>query len=121
VEAAVAYVDGARPRQHHLSDWSRAGLFLVSERRGGPWDWSKGLREQELFDEHADFIDRLVDDGFVLAPLASVTPEYRAEMEAGVTPGSVRDPHLATSRDPPNGAVRSVKLRPVLARSSRSS
>lgn len=41
-------------------------LFLVSERRGGPWDWSKGLGEQEQFDEHGEFMDRLVDEGFVV-------------------------------------------------------
>jgi uncharacterized protein YciI len=41
-------------------------LFLVYEEHGGPWDWSKGLREQELWDEHADFMDRLVEDGFVV-------------------------------------------------------
>ena len=41
-------------------------LFLVSEEHGGPWDWSKGLREQELWDEHAAFMDALVEDGFVV-------------------------------------------------------
>jgi hypothetical protein len=41
-------------------------LFLVYERHGGPWDWSKDLREQELWEEHATFIDALVDDRFVV-------------------------------------------------------
>jgi uncharacterized protein len=41
-------------------------LFLVHEEHGGPWDWSKGLREQELWDEHAAFMDALVEDGFVV-------------------------------------------------------
>lgn len=41
-------------------------LFLVAEEHGGPWDWSKGLREQELWDEHAAFMDALVEDGFVV-------------------------------------------------------
>jgi hypothetical protein len=41
-------------------------LFLVSQRRGGPWDWSKGLLEQELFDQHGDFMDGLVEEGFVV-------------------------------------------------------
>jgi uncharacterized protein YciI len=41
-------------------------LFLVQEEHGGPWDWSKGLREQELWDEHAAFMDTLVEDGFVV-------------------------------------------------------
>jgi uncharacterized protein YciI len=41
-------------------------LFLVTEEHGGPWDWSKGLREQEGWDEHAVFMDALVEDGFVV-------------------------------------------------------
>jgi uncharacterized protein YciI len=41
-------------------------LFLVHEERGGPWDWSKGLREQQGWDEHAAFMDSLVDGGFVV-------------------------------------------------------
>jgi uncharacterized protein len=41
-------------------------LFAVRLERGGPWDWSRGLREQEGFDEHARFMDSLVDEGFIV-------------------------------------------------------
>ena len=41
-------------------------LFVVRLERGGPWDWSKDLREQSGWDEHAAFMDGLVDDGFIL-------------------------------------------------------
>ena len=41
-------------------------LFLVYEQHAGPWDWSKGMREQELFDEHARFVDRLAAEGFIV-------------------------------------------------------
>ena len=41
-------------------------LFAVRLERGGPWDWSRGLREQEGFDEHARFMDALVDEGFIV-------------------------------------------------------
>jgi uncharacterized protein YciI len=41
-------------------------IFAVRLRRGGPWDWSRGLREQDGFDEHARFMDALVDEGFLL-------------------------------------------------------
>ena len=34
--------------------------------RGGPWDWSRDLREQDGWDAHAQFMDGLVDDGFIL-------------------------------------------------------
>ena len=41
-------------------------LFLVRVERGGPWDWSKDMREQELWTEHAQFMNSLVDDGVVV-------------------------------------------------------
>jgi hypothetical protein len=41
-------------------------LYAVRERRGGPWDWNRGLREQAGFDEHARFMDGLVESGFVV-------------------------------------------------------
>ena len=47
-------------------------LYLVRVERGGPWDWSRDMREQEKWREHADFMNGLVDDGFILlgGPLA---------------------------------------------------
>jgi len=41
-------------------------LFAVRLERGGPWDWSRGLREQDGFDEHADYMDSLVAEGYVV-------------------------------------------------------
>ena len=41
-------------------------LFAVRLERGGPWDWSRDLREQEAWDEHARYMDSLVDEGFVV-------------------------------------------------------
>jgi len=40
--------------------------FVVRLRRGGPWDWSRGMREQTGWDEHARFMDGLVDAGFII-------------------------------------------------------
>jgi uncharacterized protein YciI len=41
-------------------------LWVVRRARGGPWDWSRDLREQEGWEEHADFMECLVDDGFIV-------------------------------------------------------
>ena len=41
-------------------------LYLVRVERGGPWDWSKDMREQELWPEHAQFMNGLVDEGLIL-------------------------------------------------------
>ncbi len=40
--------------------------FAVRLKRGGPWDWSRDLRQQDGFEEHARFMDSLVDDGFIV-------------------------------------------------------
>ena len=47
-------------------------FFAVRLQRGGPWDWSRDLREQEGFTEHAAYMDGLVDEGFIVlgGPLA---------------------------------------------------
>src|SRR6266568_1476334 len=41
-------------------------LFVLRLRRGGPWDWSRDMREQAGWDEHASFMDGLVEAGFIL-------------------------------------------------------
>lgn len=41
-------------------------FFVVRLRRGGPWNWSRGMREQDGWDEHAAFMDSLVETGFIL-------------------------------------------------------
>jgi len=47
-------------------------FFAVRLERGGPWDPSRDLREQDGWDEHARFMDGLVKDGFIVlgGPLA---------------------------------------------------
>jgi uncharacterized protein YciI len=47
-------------------DYDPAGALRGSIERGGPWDWSRDMREQDEWDEHARFMDSLVDDGFLL-------------------------------------------------------
>ena len=40
--------------------------FLVKTVHGRSWDETRGIREQEGWDAHAEFMDALVDDGFVI-------------------------------------------------------
>src|SRR5215213_5415097 len=40
--------------------------FLVTEERGPSWDAPRPRREQDEWDAHAEFMDALVVDGFVL-------------------------------------------------------
>jgi uncharacterized protein YciI len=46
--------------------------FVVISQQGPSWDPSKTMRDQQLWTEHATFINGLVDEGFLLlgGPLA---------------------------------------------------
>ena len=41
-------------------------FFLVENAVGPDWDYSRGRREQAGWDEHAAFMDALVDEGFIV-------------------------------------------------------
>jgi uncharacterized protein YciI len=41
-------------------------MYAVRLARGGPYDFSRDLRQQDGWDEHADFMESLVDDGFIV-------------------------------------------------------
>jgi hypothetical protein len=71
-------------------------LFAVRLQRGGPWDWSRDLREQDGWDEHATFMDELVDHGVILlgGPLAGdreILHVIRADSEQAVRDRLARD------------------------------
>jgi hypothetical protein len=40
--------------------------FVVMREHGPAWDGTRGIRQQEGWDEHAAFMDALVDDGFIV-------------------------------------------------------
>ena len=40
--------------------------WVVRVERGGPWDFSKDMREQAAWDEHATYMDGIYADGFLL-------------------------------------------------------
>jgi uncharacterized protein YciI len=77
--------------------------------RGGPWDWSRGLRQQAGWEEHARFMDRLVDEGFVLlgGPLEDqreVLLIVEAESEDAIRARLAEDPWA------PNGMLTPIRI-----------
>ena len=76
--------------------------FLVVLHRSGPeWDPSRPLEEQSGWAAHAAFMDRLVDDGFVVlgGPLADevrVVHAVEADTEDAVRATLARDPWSGT-------------------------
>jgi len=77
-------------------------MFFVVERRSGPdWDASRPLEDQSGWEAHAEFMDGLVDSGFVVlgGPLADeqrviLVVEAASEEEARAT--LARDPWSGT-------------------------
>jgi uncharacterized protein YciI len=39
---------------------------VVRVERGGPWDWSRDMRRQDGWDDHASFMDGIAEEGFLL-------------------------------------------------------
>jgi uncharacterized protein YciI len=73
------------------------GRYVVRLRRGGPWDWSRGMREQDGWDEHALFMDSLVEDGWILlgGPLQGDRDTlhiFEAESEEAIRTRLAEDP-----------------------------
>jgi uncharacterized protein YciI len=77
------------------------GHFAVTMVHGPNWDTTKtglqGIREQDGFDEHATFMDGLVDDGFVIlgGPLGDgeeALEIIEADDEAAVMARLAKDP-----------------------------
>ena len=64
--AGLGAVRRLRKERSDRFEESRMAPWVVRLRRGGPWDWSRGLREQDGWDDHAEFMDGLVDAGFIL-------------------------------------------------------
>ena len=77
-------------------------MFFVVERRSGPdWDPSRPMEEQSGWNEHARFMDGLVEAGFVVlgGPLADehrVVLAIEAESEDDVRATLARDPWSET-------------------------
>ena len=83
--------------------------FVVRVERGGPWDWSLDMRRQAGWDDHAAFMDRLAEEGFVrlVGPLEGDRETLWvvvAESEEAVRARMARDPWAA------NGMLRPTRI-----------
>jgi uncharacterized protein YciI len=80
-----------------------ADYYLVRQARGPKWDHSRGRREQAGWDEHAAFMDALVDEGVVIlgGPVGEVDGEHTmlvasVESEAAIRDSLADDPWAGT-------------------------
>jgi uncharacterized protein YciI len=73
-------------------------MFLVTISRSGPeWDHSKPMEQQSAWEEHARFMDALVDEGFLVlgGPLGDevrVVHAVEAESEEAIRAKLAQDP-----------------------------
>jgi uncharacterized protein len=77
--------------------------FLVENAKGPAYDHSRGRREQEGWDEHAAFMDRLAEEGFIVlgGPIGEGDGEntllvIKADDEATVRARLAEDPWSET-------------------------
>jgi uncharacterized protein YciI len=76
-----------------------ADYYLVGRARGPAWDLTRGRREQTGWDEHAEFMDALVEEGLIVlgGPVGDVDGEHTvmvfdAESEAAIHARLADDP-----------------------------
>jgi uncharacterized protein YciI len=76
-----------------------ADYFLVENARGPEWDYSRGRRRQPGWDEHAAFMDALVEEGVIVlgGPVGEGDGDHTllvvdAESEAAVRARLADDP-----------------------------
>lgn len=86
-------------------------FFAVRLERGGPWDWSRDLRQQDGFAEHARYMDVLVEDGFIVlgGPIAD-DREILHAIDAS-SEQEIRD-RLAEDNWAQNGMLRILSIEP---------
>jgi len=79
-------------------------VLFATIRKGGPaWDQHRPLRDQNAWREHAEFMDELFEQGFVVmaGPLGDGAPEHRvllildADSERAVNDRLADDPWTA--------------------------
>ena len=83
--------------------------YVLRLERGGPWDWSRGMRDQEGWDEHAAFMDALVDEDKII--LGGPLEDERFTMHV-VEAGSEQAVRELFATDPwwMNGMLRPVAI-----------
>ena len=86
-------------------------IFAVTLKRGGPWDWSRGLREQDGFPEHAEYMDALVEQGFILLGGPLDGDREVLEVIDAASEEEIRD-RLAADNWARNGMLRVASIRP---------
>jgi uncharacterized protein YciI len=95
--------------------------FVVLREPGPAWDAARGMRDQERWDDHAAFMDRLAEEGFVVlgGPLGDGSKFMHVVDAAGVDEVRAR---LAADPWEPMELLRTTQVEPweiLLGKSSQ--
>ena len=83
--------------------------FVLRLERGGPWDWSRGMREQDGWDEHAAFMDALVHEGVIVLGGPLEDERYTMHVVAAESEKDLRE-RFATDPWWKNGMLKPVAI-----------
>jgi uncharacterized protein YciI len=88
--------------------------FIVIRERGGPWDWSLPLRRQAAWDDHAAFMDRTTDEGFIVlgGPLGDEDEAPRVLHVVDAPGKEAVEARLAEDPWTSTGMLRTVSIEP---------
>ena len=88
--------------------------FIVINERGPAWDWSRPMREQPAWGDHAAFMDALALDGFIVAggPLGNEDRAARILHVIEATDRSAVQDRMATDPWLPMGLLRQASVEP---------
>ena len=88
-------------------------MLFAMIRKGGPaWDGRRPLREQVKWDEHAEFMDALFEEGFVVlaGPLGDGSTEHRVLLVFDADSESTIETRLEADPWTPMGMLETVSL-----------
>ena len=87
-------------------------IYAVTMENGPNWDYSRDRREQDAWNEHAAFMDRLVEDGFIIlgGPIGAGQERTMHAIDAA----DEREIAARFAEDPwaPMGLLRIAKIEP---------
>jgi uncharacterized protein YciI len=88
--------------------------YVLIRERGSGWDWSKPMRKQAAWDAHAAFMDRLADEGFILAggPLGTEDEAARVMHVVEAPHADAVEARMAEDPWTPMGLLRSLSIEP---------
>lgn len=86
---------------------------MIRKRASG-WDWSKPMREQAAWDAHAAFMDRLVEEGFILAggPLGTEDEASNVLHVIEAPDGDAVERRMSEDPWTPMGLLRTLSIEP---------